>query len=130
MPRGGTNWPFLPNVVRWEVSTRHFRITTELFVVLPIGPLALPATVFNHHATRADVQLRPGEYLATTGALPHLRDLLPRSPVQILQTFARGEALGHEFREVSAVAIRQLDAHLASPPHHHHHVGVHSQYLK
>ncbi|EJK49918.1 hypothetical protein THAOC_31160 [Thalassiosira oceanica] len=61
------NLPSFPSedAVCGDVSTHHFRTATTFLVVRPVVPLALPETVFNYHATRADVQLRPGKSLET-----------------------------------------------------------------
>ena len=88
----------------------------------PVGPLALPRTVFIDHATYADVQLRSWKLLETSDALAHFRELLLGSPVQLVQTGAR-EALGNKFYNVSVITTHQLVVNLASPPRRHTWVG-------
>ena len=111
------------DVVRREISTHHFRVAAVSLVTRPICPLARLRTVFNDHATRADVQLRPGESFPATPALSHFRELLSCDAVQLLQAGAR-EALGHKFHDVAVITKHQLVAHLASPSSRHTHVGV------
>ena len=113
------------NVVCRQISTHQFGMAAVLPVTRPNCPLALLGTVFGYHATRADVQLRPGESFFTTFTVALFSELLPCGAVQLLQAGAR-EALGHEFDGVSAVASHQPVVDFCSPPIHHSDVGIRS----
>ncbi|EJK76185.1 hypothetical protein THAOC_02070 [Thalassiosira oceanica] len=117
-----SSWAPFDNIVRREISTHNFRMATVFLVTGPICPLALPGTIFSHHATCADKQLRPGKLISTTMTGANFGDLLSGGPVQLLQTGA-GEALGNEFDYVAAVTIRQPVACLTSPSDRHIPVG-------
>jgi len=86
-----------------SITTHHFRFA----VARPVGSLTLSNSSVPTGIFCREVHLWLGKSLAATKALAYFCDLLPCSPVQLLQTGTR-EPLSYAFHVVTTNAIDQL----------------------